>query len=314
MTRPKARNTEQELAAVGVIADAPERYDLKRDLAPFLRHKSNHVIAAAANLAGRLTAEQLIPELQAAFLDLMKNAPVRDPACKALIAITKALIAMDVSATEIYFAGLKHVQKEGSFGPPVDVAAPLRGCCARGLARTGHPEALYAIVNLLADPEIPARVGAVQALADTGRPEGELLLRLTLLKGDREEVLCECFTALLNLAPRNSLEFVARFLKSDSNELREGAALAMGESRLPGALPLLQESYTIHRQPAFRRSLLLSIALLRQDEGVEFLLSRLEKEPEPLAAAALEALKLYSGDESIRERIETILNGRKNKA
>ena len=285
---------------------------MKKDLAPFLRHKSNHVIAAAANLIGRLTADALIPELQAAFQDLMKNAPVRDPACKASIAIVKALIGMDVSAAEIYFAGLRHVQKEGSFGPPVDVAAPLRGLCARGLARTGHPEALYEIVTLLVDREIPARVGAVQALPETGRQEGELLLRLKLLQGDEDEVLAECFTALLSMAPRNSVEFVAGFLRSDSAGLREGAALALGESRLPAALPLLQEAYTLYRQPAFRRTLLLSIALLRQDEGIEFLLSRLEKEPEPLAAAALEALKLYSGDESIRERVETILSGRKN--
>ena len=108
------------------------------------------------------------------------------------------------------------------------------------------------------------------------------------------------------------MEFVARFLKSDSAGLREGAALALGESRLPGVLPLLQEAYAVYRQLAFRRSLLLSIALLRQDEGVEFLLSRLEKEPEPLAAAALEALNLYSGDESIRAKVETIVSGRKN--
>jgi HEAT repeat protein len=261
-----------------------------------------------------MTAEPLIPELQAAFQGLMQNAPARDPACKASIAIVKALIGMDVSAAEIYFAGLKHVQKEGSFGPPVDVAAPLRGLCARGLARTGHTEALYEIVNLLVDPEIPARVGAVQALAETGRQEGELLLRLKLLQGDDEEVVCACFTGLLDMAPRNSMEFVARFLKSDSAGLREGAALALGESRLPGVLPLLQEAYAVHRQLAFRRGLLLSIALLRQDEGVEFLLSRLEKEPEPLAAAALEALNLYSGDESIRARVERIVSGRKKNA
>ena len=296
------------------IADAPERCDLKRDLAPFLRHKSNHVIAAAANAVGRLSAEQLIPELQSAFLELMKDPAGRDPACKALIAIAKALIGMDVGAAEVYFAGLKHVQKEGSFGPPVDVAAPLRGLCARGLARTGHPEALYEIVNLLVDPEIPARAGAAQALAETGSKEGELLLRLKLLQGDKEEVLSECLNALLSLAPRNSLDFVARFLKSDSAELREAAALALGESRLSGALPLLQEAYTLNRQASFRRSLLLGIALLRQDEGVEFLLSRLEKEPEPLAVAALEALNLYAADQHVRKRVQAIIASRNSPA
>ena len=297
------------------IGDAPERYDLKRDLVPFLRHKSNHVIAAAANVAGRLQAEQVIPELQSAFLDLMKDAPARDHACKAVIAIAKALIGMDVRAAEVYFAGLKHVQKEASFGPLVDVAAPLRGLCARGLARMGHPEALYEIVNLLVDPEIPARAGAAQALAEAGGSEGELLLRLKLLAGDKEEVMSECLNAFLSLAPRkNSLDFVAKFLKSDSAELREAAALALGESRLSGALPLLQEAYGLHRQPAFRCSLLLAIALLRQDEGVDFLLSRLEKEPEALAAAAVEALNLYAADQHVRERVKAIVEARNSPA
>lgn len=240
----------------------------------------------------------------------MKNAPVRDPTCKALIAIIKALIAMDVSAAEVYYTGIKHVQKEGSFGPPVDAAAPLRGLSARGLARMGHPEALYEIVNLLVDPEAPARVGAVQALAEAGRQEGELLLRLKLLQGDKEEVMSECLGALFILAPRNSLEFAAKFLHSHSEELREAAALALGESRLSGALPILEEAYALHRQPAFRRTLLLSIALLRQDQGIEFLFSRLEKEPETLASFALEALAIYSRDETLRRRVAEIIDQR----
>src|SRR5271166_2287409 len=172
----KTQQLENDLGRVRAIGDAPESHDLKRDLAPFFRHKSNHVIAAAANLVGRLQAADLVPELQSAFEELMKNAPKRDPACKALLAITKALIEMDVPAAAVFFAGLKHVQKEGSFGPPVDVAAPLRGLCARGLARMGHPNALLECVTLLADREIPARAGAIRAIGEAGRPEGVLLL------------------------------------------------------------------------------------------------------------------------------------------
>lgn len=308
----KTQQLEEDLARIRMIADTAESCDLRRDLASFLSHKSNHVIAAAANLAGRLQAATMVADLQMAFEQLIKNAPKRDPGCKALIAITKALIEMDADAAAVYFAGLRHVQKEGSFGPPVDAAAPLRGLSARGLARMDHPDALYEIVNLLADAEVPARVGAVQALADTGKHEAELLLRLMLLKGDRMEVLSEGLRALLNLAPRSSVEFVARFLARDSDELREAAALALGESRQSSALPVLQEAYELHREQNFRRTLLLSIALLRCDEGVEFLLSRAAKEPEPLAAGALDALALYSRDEAVRQRIDAILDERES--
>jgi len=47
-------STEEALAAIRAIRDAPEKFDLKRDLAPFLRHKSNYVAAAAADTIGRL--------------------------------------------------------------------------------------------------------------------------------------------------------------------------------------------------------------------------------------------------------------------
>jgi HEAT repeat protein len=307
----KAQQTiEEDLGRIRAIADAPEAHYVKGELAPLLRHKSNHVIAAAANAIGRLQASDLASDLQSAFTLLMKNPAKLDPACKALIAIAKALIEMDVGSAAVYFAGLRHVQREASFGPAVDAAAPLRGFCARGLARMDHPQAVEEIVDLLADPEIPARVGAVQALAETGKPEGELLLRLTLLRGEKLEVMNEGFTALLSLAPRNSVEFVGRFLGRDSEELREAAALALGESRQPNALPILQEAYERQRQQEFRRTLLLSMALLRCDQGVDFLLSRLEKEPEPLAGAALDALALYSRDDTVRKRVVGILDER----
>ncbi len=75
----------------------------------------------------------------------------------------------------------------------------------------GHPDALLECVTLLADPEIAARTGAIRAIADAGRPEGVLLLRLKTLLGDKEiEVTGECFASLLSLDPARSVEFVAQ--------------------------------------------------------------------------------------------------------
>ena len=307
--------TDEALRAIRAIRDAPESYDLKRDLASFLRHKSNHVVSAAASTAERLESVALAQDLVDAFLELMKDPAKRDPGCQALIAIAKALVTLDEPAAKVYFAGIHHVQMEGSFGPPIDAAAPLRGLCAQGLARMGHADALLECVNLLADKEVPARVGAIRGIADSGDIAGALLLRLKALVGDKEdEVIGECFAGLLRLAPAPSVEFVAGFLKSASEEIRERAALALGESHLAAAFQVLREAWVETAQAARRRTLLLSIAMLRLDEAVEFLLTRLAEDRDAAAADALAALALYGRDESVRKRIEEIVGKREGQA
>jgi len=309
----RASRTEDALIAIRAIRDSPEKFDLPRDLGPFLRHKSNHVIAAAADTAGRLEAESLAQELGDAFLELMQNPAQRDPGCKALIAIAKTLASMSHPAPKVYFAGIRHVQLEGSYGPPVDAAASLRGLCAQGLARMSHPEALLECVRLLVDSYAPARTGAVRAIGETGLPEGVLLLRFKALAGDPDdEVQGECFGALLGLAPTQSPEFVAEFLRSSTEEVAERAALALGESRLAAAFPLLRDAWERTARAPMRRTLLLSMAMLRRDEAVEFLLTRLAEDSERSAADALAALSVCGRNEAVLKRIEEILAKRKS--
>jgi HEAT repeat protein len=308
-------STEDALAVIHAIRQAPEKHDLKRDLAPFLRHKSNHVVAAAATTVERLEASALAPDLLEAFERLRRSPAKLDPGCKASIAITQALVQMDDSAAKVYFAGIRHVQMEGSFGPPVDVAAPLRGLCARGLARMGHPDALIECVTLLVDRELPARAGAIRAIADAGRPEGVLLLRLKALVGDKEiEVTGECFGALLSLDPAGSVEFVAKFLDSHTEEIREQAALALGESRLAAAFDLLREAWERGGAAEQRRTLLIAIAMLRSDPALQFLLERLTTESGPVAADALAGLAFYARDEAVLARVEAIIRQRGDQA
>ena len=308
---PKRPTTEDALAAIHAIRQAPEKFDLARDLALFLAHKSNHVVAAAAATAERLEVAALAPDLVQAFERLMRDPAKLDQGSKAAIAIVQALVMLEDGAARVFFAGIRHVQKEGSFGPPVDAAAPLRGLCARGLARMGHPDALLECVTLLADPEIPARTGAIRAIADSGRPEGILLLRLKALTGDQEiEVTGECFTALLSMDPAGSVEFVAKFLNSKDEDIAEQAALALGESHLPAAFPALREAWENGGAGEHRRMLLTAIALLRSDDAVEFLLQRLRSEGSAIASGVLTALDLYKRDETIRERIQAIVRER----
>ncbi len=308
---PKVLATEDALASIHAIRQSPEKYDLKRDLAPFLRHKSNHAIAAAAAAAEHLEAGALVPNLVEAFEKLMRDPAKLDQGCKATTAIVQALIQLDDPAARVYFAAIHHVQKEGSFGPPVDVAAPLRGLCARGLARMGHPDALLECVTLLADPEIAARTGAIRAIADSGRPDGVLLLRLKTLLGDKEiDVTGECFAGLLSLDPAGSVEFVARFLNSRTEGIGEQAALALGESRLPAAFEALREAWEGGGVAEQRRTLLVAIAMLRIDEALEFLLGRLADESGPVAADALAGLAFYARDEAVLARVQSIIEAR----
>ena len=307
----KAAATEEALKSILAIREAPEKFDLKRDLAPFLRHKSNHVVAAAAGTAERLEAEALAQDLGDAFIDVMQNPSKRDPGCKALLAIAKALAAMDQAAARVYFLGIRHVQMEASFGPPVDAAAELRGVCAQGLARMLHPDALPECVTLLADREPAARAGAVRAIADSGASEGGLLLRLKALLGDKDEqVTAECFAALLRIAPAPSLEFVAGFLRGESDEVAEAAAFALGESHLAAAFPLLRRAWDETPVPERRRTLLLAMAMLRLDEALEFLLARVAEDSERTAEDAVAALSIYARDEAIRARVEASVAAR----
>jgi hypothetical protein len=312
---PKALVTEDALVAIHAIRQAPEKYDLTRDLAPFLRHKSNHAVAAAAAAAEHLEAGALAPDLMQAFERLMRDPAKLDPGCKATIAIVQALIQLEDPAAKVYFAGIRHVQREGSFGPPVDAAAPLRGLCARGLARMGHPDALLECVTLLADREVATRAGTVRAIADAGRPEGVLLLRLKALVGDKEiEVTGECFGALLSLDPAGSVEFVAKFLDSGAEGIGELAALALGESRLASAFEALREVWERGGAAEQRRTLLVAIAMLRIDEALEFLLGRLAEESGPVAADALAGLAFYARDEAVLKRVEEIIRQRGDSA
>jgi hypothetical protein len=308
----KRPSTEDALRAIRAIRDAPETFDLTRDLAPFLLHKSNHVAAAAADTVGRLEAIALGQHLADAFLEWMKNPAERDPRCDALTAMAKTLAAMDHPAAAVYMAGIRHVQKEASFGPSVDSAAALRGICAQGLVRMSHPDALLECVTLLADLETAARAGAARAISETGQFAGVLLLRYKALIGDKdEEVTAECFAGLLRLAPAESLEFVASFLNSQAEEIAEQAALALGESHVAAAFPLLKQAWEQTAQATLRRTLLLAMAMLRQDEAVEFLLTRLAEDGEKSALDALAALALYGRDDPVRGRIRETVSKRK---
>lgn len=170
---------------------------------------------------------------------------------------------------------------------------------------------LVLVTPLLVDPEAVVRAEAAHALGRSGNDAAGPVLHLKALVGDAEpDVLQSAYTGLLRLAARSYLPVVAAALRDASAPVAEAAALALGESRLREALPILKEALDGARRDSERRSLLTAIALLRSDEAIDLLVSLVEKAPEAAAATALAALALHRHDPRIAERVRRVVDAR----
>jgi HEAT repeat protein len=269
------------------------------------------VVARAAELAGELGASALAPEMTAAFRRFLSD-PSKDKGCLAKVAIAEALTRLEHPDSEVFLEGIRHVQMEPVWGGQEDTAAWLRGLSAIGLAGCDHPRLASHLVDVLADREKLARLGAARALGARGGAEAVLLLRLKLLHGDPEvEVLSECFRTFLALErPSEAMSFVARFLDSGDETIAEAAALALGESRHPQALAVLKRTWGEARGRSFRRALLVAMALLRTETATDFLVSLVADESGETARGALSALGPFLYAEELRERVGKAVSAR----
>ena len=300
---PRRPSLEASLARLAEIArtDAADVAELQG----FIEGPHSHAIARAAELAGEQGFAELAPAMTGAFARLMEDPIARDPGCLAKAAIASALHQLDADATPLYLAGIDHRQMEPVWGGREDTAMALRTACGRGLVRARHPDALLHLADALADPEFPVRLGAAQSLAYHGTEHGLPLLRLKIHGGDAEpEVIGECLLATLRIAPETSLGFVAGFLSGDGDTISELAALALGESRAPGAFEVLRE----WREDADARGLggtaLTAIAMLRTDAALAYLIERVAHEPGPMAREAIAALAIHRSDDGWWARVE----------
>jgi hypothetical protein len=292
-------------------ADAPDA--AVREVREFLRNRSNLVVAKAAKVARELQIKALIPDMVAAFDKLMADAPRLDKRCAATTEIVSALYELNYEEPTPYLAGLKHIQMEASFGPPVDEAAKLRAVSAQGLVRTRYPDALAEVSQLLVDREPAARSGAVRALAVNGGEAGILLLRLKALTGDIEPaVLGECFSGLLEASPAKSVPFVSKYIDSEDGDIAQSAVLALGESRVPAAFEALREKWGRTVAMPTKKILLASMAASKLDDAIAFLVSLIETESIPAATAAVEALSIYSRNERVKQSVSDAVLGRGN--
>jgi len=310
MSKPRF---EEDYAALERIASGRMDDEAIAALKRALAGKTSLLVSRAADIAADRGLRDLIPDMIAAFDRFLPDGARTDRQCAAKTSIANALNSLEHMGDAVFLAGARCVQLEPSFGKPVDTAVRLRCACAYGLARIAHPDAHYILADLLVDDESLVRAAAAKALAYTGTPEAEIALRLKALVGDEEpDVMSECFTGLLAMAPDRSLDFVARSLGPDNPALMERAALAIGASRLPEAYGLLRKRWDEDLSPTVRRALLVPIALVRSDEAFDFLLQLVRSAERKMAQEAVSALGIYADNESqrkIREAVESRADG-----
>jgi HEAT repeats len=318
---PKLDPIEQALNKLGALKTAPPTPELIDELRDFLCNRSNLVVAKAAKISGEGRLTNLIPDLVAAFHKRMADPQRLDKRCAAITEIVVALYEMDYVEPDVYRKGITHIQMEPSWGGSIDTAAQLRGLCAQGIVRTTQPDALAAAVSLLIDPETPARIGAVRALASNGGESGALVLRLKILTGDSDpEVLAECFAGLLagtsapGRAGDDALDFVARYADSEDDAIAEAAILALGATRSPKAIAILKEKWERTLPGPLKKILLLALTTSRSEDALTFLLIQLETAPASSATEVLTALASQHPADRVRQSIEATLTRRADKS
>ncbi len=304
----KASPFDEKRARIAALASSPPAIAAP-ELRRFLADRNAYLAGEAAAVVSRLELRDLAPDLASAFLRILGEGAAADKGCHGKRRVLEALVGFEADARDAYRAGVRYTQREPAFGGPVDTAGPIRGLSAQALVQVDDPTALAEVAPLLADPEVVVRSEAANALGRSGIEAAGAVLHLKVLVGDPEpDVMQNAYGGLLRLDPRRYLPVVATALRGAVEPLAEAAALALGESRLAEALPILKEALSGERRDP--GSVLMAIALLRSDEAIALLVSLVEKAPEAQAAAALAALALHRHDPRIAESVRRVVDER----
>jgi HEAT repeat protein len=306
-----ARGVEAMLAQLNELRSQLSTPETSAALARALSNSSNLVAAKAAALVREGKLQALVPQLVEMFHRFMRDPARTDKGCAAKKEAAQTLYEFGASEGDLFLAGARHVQLEASWGKPVDTAAELRGICALGLVRIGHPKQLEILAEHLMDSEPQVRHVAARACGYSGLDTAALMLRMKILAHDAEEaVTAECFAQLVKIQPRDSLAFVRRFIESPDASLRQAAILALGESRDPEALRILIDQWEGDFRADAREMLVPAIAAHRSRESVDFLLDRLASIGPELGGTILRGLSAYRHDSSVVGRVRTIIDER----
>lgn len=317
----KSRPLEALMASLSEIRADPTSETGLAVLHQVLSSKQSVAVAQAAQLIGEFELHALIPELVAAFERFLLNPAKSDPGCRGKQAIADTLYRLNYSDETLFLKGIRHIQLEPIWGGQVDTAPRLRGTCALGLVRMHYRLVMVELGDLLADPEPEARIGAARAIAYAQDPQGVPLLRLRIKIGDTPSVLSECLTAVLQLAPESSLPLVNELLAAgtaaglDEDIAKvEAAALALSETRLPEAFPMLRDWWQKTRHPELRKTGLLAISTLRQPDALQFLLHHVAAGRPQDAKDAFKAMEIHRQDLALWQQVVQAARARQDHA
>jgi hypothetical protein len=277
-----------------------------------LRDRHCRIVAKAAGMAAEHALYALEDEQIAAYRRLLSDPIKRDPHCIAKGAIVRALVTLDCQDVDFFLAAMRYRQPEPVWGGTTDTATDVRVAAAMGLVGTSYHRAAVAIAELLTDDEAPVRIGAVRAMTAIPDDRAEPLLRLKALCGDGEaEVVGECFSALLQISPDESVGFVAAFLDRPDTTLAQLAALALGESRDALALRFLAKAFD---QPYvdrdFRRILIRAVVLQRTEPAYDCLLQAVRERDAAACRLVIQELALYRDNARLAERLAAAIRDR----
>jgi hypothetical protein len=309
---PKKGRLEEQLAALASACEAPDSDRAAAALDAALADERSALVASAASAIATHELGGWGARLAAAFERFMQQPEKSDKGCLAKTAIVRALYRAEEPVDDVYLRAVRHVQLEPVWGGKQDTAVELRVNAALALARRHHGETLNELARLLADREVMARIGAASAVGYHGHVDaGVPLLRFKVLSGDADaRVIGAGVGALLALDPAQSLAFAGELLAADDQSVVEAVAIALGESRLPGAFPLLQRACDEAVLPEAREAAMVALAMLRSEDAFAHLLSIVENEALHRARAALKALAIFAQQEALTERVATVVRRR----
>jgi HEAT repeat protein len=304
------RRFEEQLAALEQLRRQPPQASIE-PLRRALTHRSNYIVAKAADLVREFRLPELIPELLVAFDRCFANPIKTDPQCWAKNALSRALATLEFQDAAIFLRGMRHIQLEPVWGGHSDTAATLRATCALALVpcrSLSETDLLTDLIELFTDKDKSVRVEAVRAVEQVGSPSAALLLRLrAILAGDEPEVLGACYNGILRMDGTAAIPWISRFLAAADDAAAE-AALAIAVDRSPQAFVALRERFLQEHDPWFQAVLLSAIGLTRQQAGLDFLLHLVRTES-PHAEAAIDAILRSMPSAEITRQLESMVSG-----
>jgi HEAT repeat protein len=306
-----AMKVDDQLRRLGELRRADVSAEMIEEVRKGLKSASGFVVAKAADVVREKRLDALRGEMVEAFERCLAGGEKKDKGCEGKLAIVKAMHELEWEEIDLFRKGVKCVQMEPTWGGSMDAGANVRAASAVALARTRYPRVLMELVKLLVDPEPRVRIAAAEAVGAAGRSEGEMVLRLKVMMSTRvdplrarmiepePEVITACLSSILQLGRSSSVKFVAEYLDSPDEPVRDGAALALGASRVVEAFEALKSKWSAGMDQSFMETILLAMGTMRDERATAFLLEQVEQGSTRIAKAALAA----ATDERAQKRL-----------